>query len=94
MDVVAGQGPCGCWVEKECASMLLQHLQLGFELDVYAPEEYCMLFWCAPTLILLIQGLTTTHSQTKSCSDTPLLQSWAATHYLAVQNLVGTWANP
>ncbi|CAL8468026.1 g7565 [Coccomyxa elongata] len=39
------QGPCGCWVEKECASMLLQHLQLGFELDVYAPEEYCMLFW-------------------------------------------------
>jgi hypothetical protein len=41
------QGPCGCWVEKECASMLLQHLQLGFELDVYAPEEYCMLFWCA-----------------------------------------------
>lgn len=27
--------------------MLLQHLQLGFELDVYAPEEYCMLFWCA-----------------------------------------------
>ena len=27
--------------------MLLQHLQLGSELDVYAPEEYCMLFWCA-----------------------------------------------
>lgn len=52
MDGVVGQGPCGCWVEKECASMLLQHLQLGFELDVYAPEEYCMLFWCAPSLHL------------------------------------------
>lgn len=39
------QGPNAVWTEKECASTLLQHLQLGFELDLYAPEEFCMLFW-------------------------------------------------
>ena len=39
------QGPNACWVEKECCSVLLQHLQLGFELGLYCPEELCMLFW-------------------------------------------------
>ncbi|CAL5223000.1 g5447 [Coccomyxa viridis] len=39
------QGPLGCWVERECAHMLLQHLVLGFELELYAPEEFCMMFW-------------------------------------------------
>ena len=39
------QGPLMCWVEKECAHMLLQHLVLGFELELYAPEEFCMMFW-------------------------------------------------
>ena len=41
----AAQGPLMCWVEKECAHMLLQHLVLGFELELYAPEEFCMMFW-------------------------------------------------
>jgi hypothetical protein len=39
------QGPNATWVEKECAGVLLQHLTMGFELDLYAPEEFCMLFW-------------------------------------------------
>ena len=42
---LAAQGPLMCWVEKECAHMLLQHLVLGFELELYAPEEFCMMFW-------------------------------------------------
>jgi hypothetical protein len=39
------QGPLATWAEKESAKVLLQHLLLGFELDVYAPHEYCYLFW-------------------------------------------------
>jgi hypothetical protein len=27
--------------------MQLQHLVLGFELELYAPEEFCMMYWCA-----------------------------------------------
>ena len=33
------------WVEKECCQELLQHLLLGFELDCYLPNEFCMLYW-------------------------------------------------
>eukprot|EP00884_Botryococcus_braunii_P020280 jgi/Botrbrau1/6936/Bobra.0215s0015.1 len=38
-------GPLTTWVEKESAKLLLQHLLLGFELEVYAPQEYSYLFW-------------------------------------------------
>ena len=39
------QGPCTTWVEKTCAGVMLQHFLLGFELDLYQPKEYCMLYW-------------------------------------------------
>lgn len=39
--------------------MLLQQLQLGFELDLYAPEEYCMLFWWASCSMLQLCTLQT-----------------------------------
>ena len=39
------QGPCASWVEKSCAAVLLQHFLMGFELDLYQPKEFCMLFW-------------------------------------------------
>ena len=29
---------------------LLQHLVLGFELHLYAPEGFCMMAWCDPSL--------------------------------------------
>jgi len=43
------QGPCAAWVEKGCAAVLLQHF-LGFELDLYQPKEFCMLYWYAPDI--------------------------------------------
>lgn len=39
------QGPCASWVEKSCAAVLLQHFLMGFELDLYQPKEFCMLYW-------------------------------------------------
>lgn len=39
------QGPCAAWVEKGCAAVLLQHFLLGFEMDLYQPKEFCMLYW-------------------------------------------------
>ena len=39
------QGPCALWVEKSCAAVLLQHFLMGFELDLYQPKEFCMLYW-------------------------------------------------
>lgn len=44
------QGPCAAWVEKGCAAVLLQHFLLGFELDLYQPKEFCMLYWYAPDI--------------------------------------------
>lgn len=38
-------GPCAAWVEKGCAAVLLQHFLLGFELDLYQPKEFCMIYW-------------------------------------------------
>ncbi|KAL3159878.1 hypothetical protein ABBQ38_010276 [Trebouxia sp. C0009 RCD-2024] len=38
-------GPCASWVEKSCAAVLLQHFLMGFELDLYQPKEFCMLYW-------------------------------------------------
>lgn len=38
-------GPCASWVEKGCAAVLLQHFLMGFELDLYQPKEFCMLYW-------------------------------------------------
>jgi len=42
------QGPCAAWVEKGCAAVLLQHFLLGFDLDLYQPKEFCMLYWYTP----------------------------------------------
>lgn len=38
-------GPCASWVEKSCSAVLLQHFMLGFELSLYQPKEFCMLYW-------------------------------------------------
>eukprot|EP00955_Chlamydomonas_euryale_P106832 365730-Chlamydomonas_euryale.AAC.1 len=39
------QGPLATWVERETAGCMLQHLLLGFELDLYEPKEYVMIYW-------------------------------------------------
>lgn len=41
------QGPLATWVERETALMMLQHLLLGFELELYQRCELCMIYWCA-----------------------------------------------
>jgi hypothetical protein len=43
--VVWLQGCLSTWVEKEATQVVLQHLMLGFELDVYAPHEFTYLYW-------------------------------------------------
>ena len=47
------QGPLSAWVEKECAGVLLQHLLQGFPLNVYAPQEFCMIYWSVLIFTLL-----------------------------------------
>lgn len=42
---LALQGPLGTWVERESCYSMLAHLLLGFELEMYEPEEYGMLYW-------------------------------------------------
>ena len=39
------QNMLGTWVEREAAEVQAQILLLGFTTDVYAPPDYCMLFW-------------------------------------------------
>ena len=39
------QGPLATWVERETALMMLQHLLLGFELELYQRYELCMIYW-------------------------------------------------
>lgn len=38
-------GPCSSWVEKGCSAVLLQHFLMGFELNLYQPKEFCMIYW-------------------------------------------------
>ena len=38
-------GPLATWVERETAGCMIQHLLMGFELDLYEPKEYTMIYW-------------------------------------------------
>ncbi|PNH08064.1 N-alpha-acetyltransferase, 35 NatC auxiliary subunit [Tetrabaena socialis] len=40
-----GQGPLGTWVEYETCATMLHHLLMGFELELYEPHEYDMIYW-------------------------------------------------
>lgn len=39
-------GPLATWVERETAGCMVQHLLMGFELDLYEPKDYTMIYWC------------------------------------------------
>ncbi|KAK9867013.1 hypothetical protein WJX84_003646 [Apatococcus fuscideae] len=45
------QGPLATWVERETALIMLQHLLLGFELELYQRYELCMIYWYCDYLI-------------------------------------------
>ena len=38
-------GPLATWVERETAGCMVQHLLMGFELELYEPKEYTMIYW-------------------------------------------------
>jgi hypothetical protein len=40
------QGPLATWVEAETCSVMLSHLLMGFELQLYEPADYAMIYWC------------------------------------------------
>jgi hypothetical protein len=40
-----GQGPLATWVEAETAGVMARHLLMGFELQLYEPVDYAMLYW-------------------------------------------------
>jgi len=45
------QGPLAAWVEHEAAWTATAHLMLGAPLDLYAPHEYCSIYWYCDFLL-------------------------------------------
>ncbi|GAX76015.1 hypothetical protein CEUSTIGMA_g3458.t1 [Chlamydomonas eustigma] len=43
-------GPLGTWVERETAGSMLQHLLMGFQLELYEAKEYIMMYWYCDVL--------------------------------------------
>lgn len=39
------QGPLSTWVECQTAAAEALHLLLGFELELYSPSEFAMIYW-------------------------------------------------
>jgi hypothetical protein len=39
------QGPLATWVESETAWVMVRHLLMGFELQLYEPADYTMIYW-------------------------------------------------
>ncbi|KAL6751497.1 Mak10 subunit, NatC N-terminal acetyltransferase-domain-containing protein [Haematococcus lacustris] len=54
-DTVSGapdpQGVLATWVESETALSQYSHLLLGFKLDLYSVQEYCLIFWYSASLL-------------------------------------------
>ena len=38
-------GPLSCWVERQTARIVASHLLMGFELDLYEPRDFAMIYW-------------------------------------------------
>jgi hypothetical protein len=38
-------GPLSAWVERQTARVVAAHLLMGFELELYEPRDYAMLYW-------------------------------------------------
>lgn len=49
------QGLLGTWVEVETASAMLQHLLAGCPQQLYAPREFCSLYWCAAVVSFMLK---------------------------------------
>lgn len=44
-------GPFSCWVERATARIVATHLLMGFELELYEPRDYAMIYWWVGFLI-------------------------------------------
>jgi hypothetical protein len=49
-------GPVTAWVESEAAKTMGAHIMLGFQLDLYYPYEYCVMYWYCDYLYGSEQG--------------------------------------
>jgi hypothetical protein len=38
-------GPLSAWVERQTARIIAAHLLMGFELDLFEPRDYAMIYW-------------------------------------------------
>ena len=50
--------PLSSWVEKETCSCMLQHLLMGFELDLYQNSELVMIYWYCDSIVSSQRGAT------------------------------------
>lgn len=48
-------GPLATWVEVETCSVMLAHLLMGFELSLYEPADYGMVYWYVDLLSMVWQ---------------------------------------
>ena len=55
------------WVEREAAAMQAQALLLGFTTELYAPPDYCMVFWY--NLYLAVYELLHWQSSSRLATD-------------------------
>ena len=66
------------WVEEQTYWIALRFLSLGFELDLYSPEEYCMVYWYL--YVILVKLAEKTHLKILADTDSGLrLLWWSAT---------------
>ena len=49
-------GPVSAWVESMSSWTMAAHLSLGMQLDIYAPHEYCSVYWYCDYLLGSMQG--------------------------------------
>jgi len=58
------------WVEEQTYWIALRFLSLGFELDLYSPEEYCMVYWYL--YVILVKLAEKTHLKNVASTDSGL----------------------
>ena len=50
------QGPFTIWSEKETCHIMLRHLLLGFEQELYQSNEFLSIYWC-----VLLREMSSVH---------------------------------
>ena len=61
------------WVEEQTYWIALRFLSLGFELELYSSNEYCMVYWYL--YVILVKLAEKTHLKQLSAADSGELTS-------------------